>query len=223
MQHSIDNLSFWGHIIYRVGLSGRDYGCFTKSIFLRKQKKKMPRHKAGHWALSLQHYCIVGLRSGLNAPRPLGGLMSGCRNQHAEPDLIVRAYHTICGVLRLFRPSTRLLTTGAGQNPLILSALLNNPRYLTGGYPATVIIAQSKPNGKPFPAHTIGWGDTSPPHIKGCATVANGKNSRYHLLANLTGRAYEAYTRSFFGKSTILVPRPIVCPLYPVPLPRTRA
>ena len=30
----------------------------------------------------------------------------------------------------------------------------------------------------------IVWGDTSPPHHKGCATVANDKNNRYHLLGH---------------------------------------
>ena len=78
--------------------------------------------------------CLVGLRFGSDAPRPEGGLILGCRNQHAEPNLIVRAHHTMCGVLRLFRSSTRLLT-GRRTKPLILSALLNNPRYLTGDFP----------------------------------------------------------------------------------------
>ena len=78
--------------------------------------------------------CLVGLRFGSDAPRPWGGLILGCRNQHAEPNLIVRAHHTMCGVLRLFRSSTRLLT-GRRTKPLILSALLNNPRYLTGDFP----------------------------------------------------------------------------------------
>lgn len=35
----------------------------------------------------------------------------------------------------------------------------------------------------PPPTH-IGWGDTAPPHLKGCATVANDKNNRYHLLGH---------------------------------------
>lgn len=97
---------------------------------------KMPHLTAGHWALSLRYRYLVGLWLDSYAPGPYGGLISGYRNQHAEPDLIVQTHRLLqrVDVLRLFHISARPLT-GRRTKPSILPILLNGPRCLAGRLP----------------------------------------------------------------------------------------
>lgn len=182
--------------------------------------KKCPatRQGIGRFLFSFR---LVGLRFGPLAPRPLGGLMSGCRNQHAEPDLIVRAHHTMCGVLRLFRPSTRLLTMGAGPGPLILSALLNNPRYLTGRLPCKEDYSARRTIWQAFPRRTYWVGRHIPaPPQRMCHRRFQGETGSTIYRTGQPGRATEAYTRSIFGETATTHN---VINEQPVPLPQTRA
>ena len=105
-------------------------------FILQYLAKKMPCHTARHWALSLRYRYLVGMWLDSDAPGPCGGLISGYRNQHAEPDLIAQTHRLLqrVDVLRLFHISARPLT-GRRTKPSILPILLNGPRCLAGRLP----------------------------------------------------------------------------------------
>lgn len=132
---------------------------------------------------------------------PYGGLISGYRNQHAEPDLIVQTHRLLqrVDVLRLVHVSAMSLT-GRRTRPSILSGPTQRHRVSgQAGCPATVIIAQVGQFGKPFHAHRYWVGRHSPaPPQKDVPPSPTAKTAGIIYHVGLPGRVYEAYTRSIF-------------------------
>ena len=96
----------------------------------------MPYLSVMHFRCFLFGFRLVGLWLDSYAPRPYGGLIPDHRHQHAGSDLVAQTHRLLqrVDVLLLVRLSTRPLI-GRRTKPLILTALINGPRYLSDGLP----------------------------------------------------------------------------------------